>query len=265
MLRLGTAVAVFAMSVLAGCAADRDASAPDTGSPPELSGPGYRVVRTLPHDPHAFTQGLVIADGALFESTGQRGAGSSIRRIDLATGKVISKVTLQGLYGEGLAVHGGRLYQVTWRDQVLMTYDLQLNRLSEERFPREAWGLTSDESRLILSDGTDTLTMLDPRTLAVSKTVHVSDDGTPITRLNELERLGGDVLANVLGSPNIARIDLASGRVRDWLDLSALVEDVTAPDEEAVMNGIAFDDKTGQLYVTGKLWPTIYVLELSEP
>ncbi len=264
---MGGTAATLAVSLLAGCTADRaETPPPASSSTPETSGPGYRVVRTLPHDPQAFTQGLVIADGALFESTGRRGSGSSIRRLDLASGKVITKVALhQDVYGEGLAVHDDRLYQVTWHDEILMTYDWQLTRLSEQRLAREAWGLTSDKSRLILSDGTDTLTMLNPRTLAVSATVQVSDDGTPVTRLNELERVGGDVLANILGSPRIARIDLASGRVRDWLDLSALVATVAPSDEEAVLNGIAVDPETGYLYVTGKLWPTIFVIELSEP
>ena len=254
------------MSVSAGCAPDRTDTPPPANSlTSETSGPGYRIVRRLPHDPQAFTQGLVIADGVLFESTGKRGSGSSIRRIDLATGKVITKVALdRDLYAEGLAAHNDRLYQVTWHDEILMTYDWQLTRLSERRLPREAWGLTSNKSWLILSDGTDTLTMLNPRTLAVSGTVQVSDAGTPITRLNELERIGGDVLANVLGSPRIARIDLASGRVRNWLDLSALVATVDPSDEEAVLNGIAVDPETGYLYVTGKLWPTIFVIELSE-
>jgi len=263
-----TCAATFlAVSGLVGCSADR-AEPPPPASPsaPAAATLGYRVVRTLPHDPQAFTQGLVIADGALFESTGARGSGSSIRRIDLATGKVVAKATLpRRVFAEGLAVHDDRLYQVTWQDHVLMTYDWQLNRISEQPFRHEAWGLTSNATRLILSDGTDTLTLLDPRTLAKSKTVKVSDHGTPITRLNELERDGGDVWANILGSPNIARIDLASGQVRAWLDLSALVKTAAGSDGDAVLNGIAVEPETGHLYVTGKLWPTIFVLELSGP
>jgi glutamine cyclotransferase len=264
--RVVAATVSVAVLAGAGCSEDRaNPPAPTLPSTPQISGPGYRVVRALPHDPQAFTEGLVIADGALFESTGQRGSGSTIRRIDLATGKVVTKVaTRRGVFAEGLAVYGQRLYQLTWENHLVLTYDLQLGHLNYLRFSHEGWGLTSDKTRLILSDGTDHLALINPRTLAVSATVRVTDNGAPVTGLNELERVGGDVLANVLGSPRVARIDLASGRVSAWLDLSKLVHAVGATDEDAGLNGIAVDPGTGHLYVTGKLWPTLFELELDQ-
>lgn len=259
-----TAAAVLAVVATAGCSTHPSDRPPPAGTTAQhLAGPGYRVVRTLPHDPQAFTEGLVIAGGMLFESTGQRGSGSSIRRIDLATGEVAAQKDVHpGLFTEGLAVLKGLLYQLTWQDHVVLIYDSALNRVGERRYAHESWGLASTGSRLILSDGTDRLAILDPGTLAVTRTVHITDRGTPVTGLNELERVGGDVFANILGSPRIARIELDTGRVRAWLDLSALVRAVAATDEDAVLNGIAVDPKSGHLYVTGKLWPTIFEIEL---
>lgn len=259
-----TAAAVLAVVATAGCSTHPSDRPPAAGTTTQhLAGPGYRVVRTLPHDPQAFTEGLVIAGGMLFESTGQRGSGSSIRRIDLATGEVTAQKDIHpGLFTEGLAVLEDLLYQLTWQNQVVLIYDSALNQVGERRYAHESWGLTSTGSRLVLSDGTDRLAILDPGTLAVTRTVHITDRGTPVTGLNELERVGGEVFANILGSPRIARIELDTGRVRAWLDLSALVRAVGATDEDAVLNGIAVDPKSGHLYVTGKLWPTIFEIEL---
>lgn len=226
---------------------------------------GYRVVASYPHDPDAFTQGLVYVDDALYEGTGRNGQ-SSLRRTDLESGAVEQIISLDEQYfGEGITVLGDKIYQLTWQSQTGFIYDQEnFTQIGEFTYATEGWGLTHDGAQLIMSDGTNILTFLDPGTLAVSGSVAVFDQTTPVMRLNELEYIDGEIFANVWQTNLIARIDPATGQVTGWIDLTGLlpVESLTQPVD--VLNGIAYDEKNGRLFVTGKLWPTLFEIELVE-
>lgn len=214
-------------------------------------------VRSFPHDSLAFTQGLLWLDGRLYESTGRYGQ-SSLRIVEVETGSVLQRVNLGAQYfAEGLAAIGDSLYQLTWKEGVAFIYDAgTLRQVAQVAYQGEGWGLTSDGRRLIVSDGSSYLTFVNPATFQVDTTVRVMDAGRPVDQLNELEWVKGEVWANVWHTHRIARIDPATGRVKGWLDLSALIPPVTDP--EAVLNGIAYDEQSDRLLVTGKLWPRLY-------
>ncbi|OGI61478.1 MAG: glutamine cyclotransferase [Candidatus Muproteobacteria bacterium RBG_16_60_9] len=224
---------------------------------------GYDVVNTWPHDPNAYTQGLTVKDGVLYESTGRYGA-SSLRIVDLATGRIEKSVNLPAKYfGEGIAVLGDRLFQLTWREHIGFIYDRHtLARLGEFSYDGEGWGLTTDGRSLILSDGTDRLRFLDAQSFRVHRTLKVRDRGEPLRNLNELELVNGEILANVWQSNAIARIDPDTGQVRGWIDLRGLLNVDTA---DAVLNGIAYDEARDRLFVTGKLWPALFQIRLRQP
>ena len=246
------------LPVMSACGS-REASTPPTG---------YVVIRTLPHDSTAYTQGLVLADTTLYESTGLYGH-SDIRIVDLSTGRIRKSVPLsEKLFGEGLALLAGRLYQLTWQSGIGYVYDAgTLAPVDSFRYQGEGWGLATDGRSLIMSDGTDTLRFLDPATFEVTRRLAVTfSTGAPATRLNELEYIGGELFANVYQSDWIVRIDPRTGQVRDVLDLAALPERAKerAPADE-VLNGIAFDPRTGHLLVTGKHWATLFELALTVP
>jgi glutamine cyclotransferase len=217
------------------------------------------VVDRVPHDVTAFTQGLIHADGRMYEGTGLYGE-SQIRLIEGDTGDVLAAETLDAsLFGEGVAGHAGSLYQLTWREgQVLVRDRCTLAETGRMSYVGEGWGLTGDGSVLWRSDGTDTLSVHDPDDFAVTSTVDVVDRGMPVTRLNELELVDGQILANVWHTPWIARIDPRSGEVTGWIDGSPLVGEVGSADPEAVLNGIAVDAGSGRLWLTGKRWPTTF-------
>lgn len=227
---------------------------------------GYRVVNTYPHDSQAYTQGLIFRDGFLFESTGLNGR-SSLRKVKLETGEVLRQERIDPQYfAEGLADWGGRLVQLTWQSNVGFVYDLATFRLQRTfRFTGEGWGLTRDGSRLILSDGTDTLRFLDPATFQARGQVSVRDGGVPVKDLNELEYVRGEIYANVWHTDRIARISPESGRVVGWIDLAGILSSVYQLDSEAVLNGIAFDAVQDRLFVTGKLWPRLFEIKLERP
>ncbi|MCS6845006.1 MAG: glutaminyl-peptide cyclotransferase [Caldilineales bacterium] len=224
----------------------------------------YRVLNRFPHDPRAFTQGLVYLDGVFYESTGLRGQ-STVRIVDPPTGQVLQQVALpEPYFGEGIAVLGDRLYQLTWQEGTGFVYDRHtLAPLGTWSYPGEGWGLTTDGNRLIMSDGSHQLRILDPATLQEIERLAVVDAfGQPVVRLNELEHIEGEVWANVWQTDLIARVDLATGRVAGWVDLSGLLppEERTQPVD--VLNGIAYDAATGRLFVTGKWWPWVYEIEV---
>jgi len=226
------------------------------------------VVQTFPHDSSAYTQGLVLADSIFYESTGLYGQ-SDVRIVDRATGQVRKSVPLSPKrFGEGLVLLEGRLYQLTWQSQVGYVYDAAtLAPVDSFHYQGEGWGLATDGRSLIMSDGSDTLRFLDPATFAVTRRLPiVFSTGAPATRLNELEYIGGEIFANVYQSDWIVRIDPGTGLVREVLDLAALPEKAKerSPSEE-VLNGIAFDPRTGHLLVTGKHWTTLYELSLTDP
>lgn len=220
-------------------------------------------VAVLPHDPAAFTQGLLFHDGVFYESTGLYGQ-SSLRRVDPASGRVLAKRTLPAkVFAEGLALLGGRLYQLTWREgRVFVSDPSDLKAVGELSLPTEGWGVCALDGALVVSDGSDKLFFYDPKGMTPLGSVAVTDDGEPVSRLNELEAVAGTIWANVWGDARIAVIDPASGRVRAWVDCSALMPGVTTADPDNVLNGIAHDAATGRVWVTGKRWPTVHEIKV---
>ena len=223
-----------------------------------------RLLRRLPHDTAAYTQGLLFHEGFLYESTGRYGS-SQLRKVALETGAVVQSVDLSDeLFGEGLALVDSFLVQLTWKEGVALVYDLaSLTVQREHAFTGEGWGLCYDSERLVMSDGTATLQMRDPTTFEVTGTLEVTSNGIPLSGLNELECVGGDVFANVYMTDRIVRIDGESGRVLSEIDGTRLTMATPRPrDPGAVLNGIAFDPAGGRFWVTGKLWPEVLEIEL---
>lgn len=229
-------------------------AAPADGPPPTWR---VLVLERFPHDPRAFTQGLAMVDGVLYESTGLNGQ-SSVRIVDLDSGAVQRRHDLAARYfGEGLAPVGDTLVQLTWRAGAAFVYDrASLAPQGEHAYAGEGWGLTFDGRRLILSDGTERLRFFDPATFAELGSVVVLDEGVPVLRLNELEYIDGEVLANVWMTDTILRIDPGTGRVIGRLDLRGLRPPEAAGADD-VLNGIAWDAERQRLLVTGKRWPVI--------
>jgi glutaminyl-peptide cyclotransferase len=217
------------------------------------------VVARFPHDPRAFTEGLLWHEGALYESTGEPGR-SSIRQVDLATGKVLRKIDIPApTFGEGIAVWKDQIVSLTWQEHVGWRWDLHsFRKLGEFAYPGEGWALTDDGAHLFMSDGTDELRVLDPATMREVRRIAVTFDGRPVRNVNELEWVDGEILANVWMTNLIARIDPASGRVTGWIDLSALTAEVDPKGTDDVPNGIAWDAKGKRLFVTGKDWPSLF-------
>jgi glutaminyl-peptide cyclotransferase len=223
---------------------------------------GYRVVHAYPHDPDAYTQGLIFRDGVLYESTGRNGK-STLRKVKLETGAVLQQRTVDAAhFAEGLAEWKGRLFQLTWQSNVAFVYDLAtFNLVKTLRFSGEGWGLAASPEGLILSDGTADLRVLEPDSFRELRRVTVRDGGQAIDQLNELEFVRGEVWANVWHTNRIARIAPRTGRVVGWIDLSGLMG-MYRLDPEAVLNGIAFDAASGRLFVTGKLWPKLFEIQV---
>lgn len=223
----------------------------------------FEVVNAWPHDSGAFTQGLVFHDGAFLESTGQYGE-SSLRRVEPKTGRVLKKVDLPGQYfAEGLTLFRGKLYQLTWTTRKGFIYDPEtFQSQGEFAYDGEGWGLTHDDQNLILSDGTNQIRFLDPNTFGIKKTISVFDGARPLRELNELEYVKGEIYANIWHTDRIARIDPGSGKILGWIDLTGLFPEAERSDEEAVLNGIAYDEATDRLFVTGKLWPKLFEIRL---
>jgi glutamine cyclotransferase len=229
-------------------------------SAPEVA--GFKIVAVYPHDPNAFTQGLAIAGGQLYEGTGLYGQ-STIRKVDLTTGRVEKQRSINATYfGEGIAILGDHLYELTWQHGLGIVYDLAT--FSQQRtfqYTGEGWGLTQDGKQLILSDGSAKLRFLDPQTFAVVREIEVRDHGQSVTKLNELEYIEGEIWSNVWYDDRIARISPATGEVLGWIDLAALYPK-SARSSEAVLNGIAYDAVAKRLFVTGKNWPQLYEIEI---
>jgi glutaminyl-peptide cyclotransferase len=220
-----------------------------------------KVVRTYPHDSRAFTQGLLMFDGKLYEGTGLYGR-SAIRRVDLTSGMVEQQAPLPSdLFGEGVARVGQRLIQLTWKGGKALVWDLgTLTKVAEFSYEGEGWGLCFDGKRLVMSDGSDRLAFRDPTNFQKQGEIRVRRDGKPLTNLNELECVGGIVYANVWQDEHIARIDPSTGDVTGWIDASGLDRSSNQPVD--VLNGIAVMEGTGNLLVTGKLWPNLYEVQI---
>jgi glutamine cyclotransferase len=250
-------VAVVAVIGFGGASLDTQRSAAPTFS--------YRLVRSYPHDPSAYTQGLVFHSGVLYEGTGLNGQ-SSIRKVRLETGEVLQIRPLdQKYFGEGIAIVGNELIQLTWQTEVGFVYDLAtFNSRRTFTYPGEGWGLTYDGKRLILSDGSPTLRFLDPATLKETGRLTVRDRGTPVDDLNELEIVKGEILANVYQTDRIVRISPKTGQVTGWIDLRGLLSARDAAGVD-VLNGIAYDAANDRLFVTGKLWPRLFEIRIVAP
>lgn len=226
---------------------------------------GFKVEETLPHDEASYTQGLFFHDGVLYESAGQYGE-SSFRQVDLKTGRVERRLSFEGKYfAEGSCVLGERLYILTWQEKECFVHDIRTwERLGSFRYLGEGWGLTTDGKSLIMSDGTSTITYRNPETFAPERTLTVTLRGQKVLYLNELEYIKGEIWANVYGTDQIVRIDPATGQVRSVVNLRNILPAQLRRPRTDVLNGIAYDSRSGAVYVTGKYWPKMYRISLVE-
>jgi len=250
----------LAAIALAALIASRSGHAAQRGTASQAPVLAYEVVKAYPHDPAAYTQGLIYRDGHLFESTGLHGQ-SSLRKVRLETGDVVERRAIDKRYfGEGMTDWNGRLLQLTWETNIGFVYDLAtFAPITTFTYSGEGWGLTHDDKRLIMSDGTSALRFLDPETQREIGRVTVRDGDRAIDRLNELEFIKGEVYANIYTTDRIAIIAPNTGRVAAWLDLGALKGTRQGED---VLNGIAYDAAANRLFVTGKLWSKLYEIRV---
>jgi len=223
----------------------------------------FRILNIYPHDQNAFTQGLFFDKGFLYEGTGLKGQ-SALRKINLKTGDVLKIHKLpQEFFGEGIVLYNDKIIQLTWKSHVGFVYDKNsFKLLGTFSYPTEGWGITYDGKQLIMSDGTANLYFLNPDTLKVTGRIEVRDQNIPVTKLNELEYVRGEIFANVWLTNMIARIDPQSGRVTGWIDLEGLSPFKNSDNQMKALNGIAYDSNNHRLFVTGKLWPELYEIKL---
>ena len=223
---------------------------------------GYKIVNTYPHDTDSFTQGLVFDNGVLYESTGLNGR-SAVKIVDLKTGKILKSQQLPDRYfGEGIAVVGNKIIQLTWRSKTGFVYDKKtLKLLKRFNYNTQGWGITYDGKYLIMSDGSAVLYFMDPDTFKVVGTLEVYGDNGKVSKLNELEYIDGKIYANVWGTEKIARINPKTGRVTSWIDLGGLLKKEDKRGRVDVLNGIAYNLENGNFFVTGKLWPKLFEIE----
>ncbi|MEP7212918.1 MAG: glutaminyl-peptide cyclotransferase [Acidobacteriota bacterium] len=233
----------------------------------------YEVVKTYPHDPKAFTEGLFYHDGFLYESTGQEGH-STLRKVNLETGKVVQQFELpRESFGEGISLINGKIYQLTWREGLCRVFDAKdFSLIKEFDYPGEGWGMTTDGTVLYMTDRTHVIRVMDPETFKpVKQLVVLREDGKPLYQINELEFIKGEIWANVwhseepqiLGKPNyIARIDPATGKLLGWIDLQGISPDDVDRDSENTLNGIAYDAANDRIFVTGKNWKKLFEIKV---
>jgi glutaminyl-peptide cyclotransferase len=224
----------------------------------------FVIVRAFPHDTSAYTQGLAYHDGFLYEGTGRNGQ-SSLRKVRFETGEVIQRADLgPEFFGEGITIIKDRVFQLTWKSAVGFVYDLHnFHLLRRFAYSGEGWGLATDGRDLFLSDGTSEIRVLDAETFQEKRRLRVHEGATPVDQVNELEFVEGQIFANVWHSNRIARISPQTGEVVAWIDLTGLLSPVYSLEPEAVLNGIAYDPIRKRLFVTGKLWPSIFEIRLS--
>lgn len=222
-----------------------------------------RIVAEHPHDPHAYTEGLFMRDGQLWESTGQEGS-SDLRKIDPASGRIIQRVALPPAdFGEGSVDWNGQIVSLTWRTGRGYRWDARtLRRISTFSYAGEGWGLTRNGDVLVMSDGTSDIVFRDAASFAEKRRIHVTFRGQPVPNLNELEWIDGQIWANVWTTSLIARIDPSDGRIVSWVDLSEIAAKQPSTDPDAVANGIAWDPASRHVYVTGKHWTKVYEIVL---
>jgi len=226
---------------------------------------GYKVINTYPHDSEAFTQGLFFSNGVLYEGTGQQ-TGSTLREVELATGKVIRQLNLSSeLFGEGITLYKDRIFQVTWQSKVGFVYERQTFRqINKIYYQSEGWGLTTMKDQIVMSDGTNVLYFFDPESFTVVSRIEVYDNERKVDNLNELEYINGEIWANIWMSDIIARIDPASGKVIGYINLKAILNDPETNTSVDVLNGIAFDSEGNRIFITGKNWPKLFEIRITE-
>lgn len=224
---------------------------------------GHTVVKVYPHDANAYTQGLLWHDGHLYESTGLEGQ-SSLRKVDLQRGTSIQKIDLdEHFFGEGLALLNGKLYQLTWQNNKGFVYDLKtFEKLDEFDYNGEGWGLTSDGRHLYMSDGSENIYVLDPETFKRLRTLQVCTDNSLINYVNEMEWIEGEIWANVYTTNTIIRIDPQTGAITGVIDMSGLLQESDITPTTDVLNGIAYDEKTKRIFVTGKNWNKLFEIKV---
>ena len=226
---------------------------------------GYKVVNTYPHDREAFTQGLIFYNGVLYEGTGQE-TGSTLREVELESGKVLRQHNLDAsLFGEGITMFNDRIFQVTWENKVGFVYDRSTFKvINKVYYQTEGWGLTTIDDRIVMSDGTNALYFVEPGTFTVISRMEVYDNRSMIDSLNELEYINGEIWANIWMSDRIARIDPESGKVKGYIDLKGLLSNADRSPDTDVLNGIAYDRETKRIFVTGKRWPKLFEIRITE-
>ncbi len=224
---------------------------------------GYQIVHVYPHDRGAFTEGLEYRDGFLYESTGLN-RRSSLRKVKLETGEVVQKIPLADQYfGEGIAILGDQIVQLTYQTQVGFVYGLKdFHLIRQFRYPGEGWSLTHTASTVYMDDGTSEIRLWDPKTLAERRRIKVHDGTRPVINLNELEYVEGELYANIWQTDRIARISPVTGAVTGWIDMSGLLGPMSRNGSEDVLNGIAYDSVKKRLFVTGKFWPNLYEVKI---
>ena len=235
---------------------------PNEGHAQQVS---YEVVNSYPHDPTSFTQGLIWHQNALYEGTGLEGQ-SKLRRLEFPSGRVLNEINLAPeLFGEGIALVDNKLIQLTWKSHIAFVYDLDTFRQRQEfSYDTEGWGLTYDGKNLILSDGSSSLFYIDPQTYKPLRKLAVTMNGRPLTELNELEFIDGEIWANVWQTDFIVRIDPSTGRVASFLNLKGLLAPSDKTGREDVLNGIAYDAEHKRIFITGKLWPRIFEIRVTK-
>ena len=226
---------------------------------------GYKVIRTFPHDKGAFTQGLFYHKGVFYEGTGQE-ANSSLRKVDPETGKILRQLNLgASFFGEGIALLNNKIYQVTWQSKVGFVYDLEtFKQINKVYYQSEGWGLTTMNDKLVMSDGTNILYIIEPETFTVVGRIEVYDNEQGVDTLNELEYINGEIWANIWMTDLIARIDPVSGMVNGYIDLKGILKDPDTDTTIDVLNGIAWDKESNRIFVTGKNWPSLFEIKATE-
>ncbi|MEO7996228.1 MAG: glutaminyl-peptide cyclotransferase [Gemmatimonadaceae bacterium] len=271
-------MALLLSTTAAACSGDKGAAqqanaAPVSGTVASTRTPTYtfEVVRTYPHDPSAYTEGLMFHDGRFFESTGEVGK-SDIREVELETGRVIRKRPLtqkdkndSGYFGEGIAIVDDRILELTWKSGVAFIYDWKtFEPKGQFKYEGEGWAFTKSADSLIMSNGSAVLNYRDPKTFAITRSLTVTDHDVPVSNLNELEWVKGEIWANVWTTDQIARIDPKTGKVLGWINLAGLLEAADKNGNEDVLNGIAYDEKADRIFVTGKRWSKLYEIKLKQ-
>jgi len=272
-----TLVIVFVIALLSACnnhnedtSATKDIPAEKDLTPPTIN---YSVVNSFPHDTSAFTEGFLVHDGQLYESTGYdsgmpENRGSRFGIVDLKTGKIQTKAEIDKhkYFGEGIVFLNNKIYQLTWKTKIGFIYDAKtFKKIGDFTFPsEEGWGMTTDGNHLIMSDGTSNISYLDPDNFKLVKVLEVTDNNGPVANINELELINGYIYANKYQTNYILKIDTASGKVVGRLDFTTLDGEAKNKYPESLeMNGIAYDSVSKKIYVTGKLWPNIYEVKFA--